>query len=85
MVFDSRTHTLYLYEVKRGIKVKSDYVKHLAKVHLVKQLQEQHGATSVKTAVLYRGDDAEHTKYGGDIPYFKIEDYLIKVEEGIVF
>jgi hypothetical protein len=84
-VCDNRTRTLYLYEIKRGTSVKADYAKHLAKDNLVKYLQEKHGTVNVYKAVLYRGDDASSKRYGDDIPYYKIEDYLIKVEEGKIF
>ncbi|MDR0273637.1 MAG: AAA family ATPase [Clostridiales bacterium] len=74
VAFDNRTHILYLYEIKRGLKTKTEYAKHLKKNYLVEALLEKYGTTDVKKAVLYRGDYTIPPK--NDIPYYKIEDYL---------
>ena len=45
---------------------------------------EQYCADTVHRAVLYRGAD-NFTKMRGEIPYYNIEKYLVRVENGEVF
>ncbi|MCL1793519.1 MAG: AAA family ATPase [Oscillospiraceae bacterium] len=84
VVHDRRESALYLYEVKRSDEAKSDHGKNLINTKLIEYMREQYDAITVHRAVLYRGDD-DFTKLRGEIPYYKIEDYLIRVENGEIF
>jgi hypothetical protein len=84
VVHDKRDATLYLYEVKRSDAAKSGHGKNLINTDLMDVLKERYGVSTIHRAVLYRGDD-DFTKLRGEIPYFKIEDYLTRVENGEIF
>ena len=84
VVHDKRDSVLYLYEVKRSVEAKSQHGKNLIDIELIKYLKEQYGAETIHRAVLYRGED-NFTKLRGEIPYYGIEDYLIRVENGEIF
>lgn len=81
---DKCASILYLYEVKRSNEAKSEHGKNLINTELVGYLKEQYSAETVRRAVLYRGED-NFTKLRGEIPYYKIEDYLIRLENGEIF
>ena len=84
VVHDQRDSVLYLYEVKRSVEAKSDYGKNLINTELLEYIKGHYGAETVHRAVLYRGED-NFTKLRGEIPYYRIEDYLIRVENGEVW
>jgi hypothetical protein len=84
VVHDKRDSALYLYEITRSNEAKSDHGKNLINTKLIEYLKEHYGAETVHRAVLYRGDD-NFTKLRSEIPYYKIEDYLIRVENGEIF
>jgi len=84
VLYDPRSGILYLYEVKRSQSVNSENAKHLSDNEFIEYLQNEYGAKSVTKAVLYRGVD-NLNKHNGDIPFYKIEDYLMRIENGEIF
>jgi|GEM_PF-1557250 len=84
VVYDQRDSALYLYEIKRSGEAKSEYGKNLINAELIERLAEQYGAEIVHKAILYRGED-NFIKLRGEIPYYNIENYLIRVENGEIF
>ena len=82
ILFNRKTSTLYLYEVKRSTQFKSEYAKHLSDNEFVSELQRIYGANNIVKTVLYRGAD---TDSGVSVSYKNIENYLISIENGDVF
>ena len=85
VVYDRRASILYLYEVKRSTNADATYARHIADSEFIKFLKMEYGVSTVKRAVLYRGDDTEIPQYGAEIPYYNVGGFLKRVENGDVF
>jgi len=85
VVHDRRASTLYLYEVKRSANADAAHARHIADNEFIKFLKMEYGVSTVKRAVLYRGDDTEIPQYGAEIPYYNVGGFLLRVENGDMF
>jgi len=85
VVHDRRAGILYLYEVKRSTNADATHARHIADNEFIEFLKTEYAASTVKRAVVYRGDDTEIPQYGVDIPYYNVGGFLQRVENGEVF
>ena len=85
VVHDRRASILYLYEIKRSTNANVAHARHIADNEFIEFLKAEYAASSVKRAVIYRGDDTEIPQYGAEIPYYNVGGFLQRVENGDVF
>jgi len=85
VVHDRRSSILYLFEVKRSTNADAAHARHIADKEFIEFLKTEYAVSTVKCAVLYRGDDTEIPQYGVEVPYYNVGEFLQRAENGDVF
>ena len=74
VVYDSKTNTCAVYEVKHSDKVAKDQTKHLTDAEKCAAIEHLYGQITGRY-VLYRGETCKE----GDVDYINVEEYLTSV------
>ena len=61
------------------------HVWHIVENEFIEVLKAECATSIVRRTVLYRGDDTETPQYGARIPYYNINEFLQRVENGDIF